>query len=259
MPTQAAEIPLRAKVKILGIDVDRISMADTVDLLESYLKGDVMHLVLTADASAVFMAANNPDVRSVFESADLVTADGAGVVWAANHLGAPVPERVSGVDLVERLFELSARGGYRIYCLGAADGVALNASQTLQTRFPGANVVGTHHGFYAADTELQIVEEIAATKPDILLVAMGIPRQEQFVIRNRERLNVKVAMGVGGSFDVFSGKVRRAPTFMRRLHVEWLWRLMQDPSKARRIAMLPKFMRDVRKQAKNENLHKDRR
>ena len=153
---------------------------------------------------------------------------------------------------------MSAKEGFKIFCIGAAPGIAQLAADMLKAKYPGSVVVGTQHGFFSKEEEPAIVDAIAASGADILLVAMGIPRQEEFVLRNMDRLPAKVAMGVGGSFDVFSGRVKRAPVWWRRFRLEWLWRLIQDPSKFRRVSMLPKFVQEVRRQARNEDLYENR-
>ena len=242
----------RSRVTILGIGIDRLTMAETIEKFREFLLESTPRLVLTADASSIYMASHRPDVREIFERADLVTADGSGVVWAAKKLGTPVQERVSGVELVDELFALSAKGGYRIYCLGASPGIAELAAARLMERHPGSIVVGSRDGYFKPEMDEDIAFEVAKTKPDILLVAMGLPRQEQFILKTQSIIQAKVSMGVGGSFDVFSGTVKRAPVFLQRMRLEWLWRVIQDPSKMHRIKCLPKFAREVRDEAKSK-------
>jgi N-acetylglucosaminyldiphosphoundecaprenol N-acetyl-beta-D-mannosaminyltransferase len=180
-------------------------------------------------------------LRELMLEADLITPDSFGVVWAAKRAGKPVEGRVSGVDLVDRICGLSARKGYRLFFLGAGPGVAELAAERLRLRHPGCNIVGTRNGFFPASDDSVVAEEVAAFRPDVLFVAMGIPRQEKFIRATQSIIRAKVAIGVGGSFDVFSGKTKRAPILIQRLNIEWLWRLLLNPKKFSKVMSLPKF------------------
>lgn len=230
------------RVTILGVPVDRVSMDQAVTALKKFLAGSEPKMVITADASGIIQAQDDPEYFEILQSADLVTPDSYGVVWAARRKGKPVAGRVSGVDLVDRLCRMSADKGYRVYLLGAAPGVAELAAERLRLRHPGCHIVGTRHGFFPADSDEVVAQEIADKKPDILLVAMGIPRQEKFIAATRDIIRAKVAMGVGGSLDVFSGRVRRAPRIVQRLRLEWLWRLILNPRKFSKVMFLPRFV-----------------
>jgi N-acetylglucosaminyldiphosphoundecaprenol N-acetyl-beta-D-mannosaminyltransferase len=175
------------------------------------------------------------------ECAVLVTPDGFGLLWAGKRLRQPFPERVSGVDLVEQLTRLSHEKGYRLYLLGAAPGVAERAAQNLLARYPNAQIVGVQHGYFTPADEPAIVAQVAAAQPDVLLVGMGMPRQEKWAWRHRDQLGAPVMIGVGGSFDVYGGVVKRAPQWLQRIGCEWLWRLIQDPRKIKKVRNLPRF------------------
>lgn len=229
------------QVHILGMPVDRLTMAETLKLLESFVAERKPHLVVTADAAGIVQAQSDPDWNAIFKSADLKTPDSIGVIWAAKRKGKPISERVSGVELVDRICALSADKGYRIYFLGAAPGVAELAAEKLRLKHPGCNIVGARHGFFPADSDTIVAQEVAAAKPDFLFVAMGIPRQEKFIRATQEIIKAPVAMGVGGSFDVFSGKTKRAPKLFQTIHLEWLWRLILNPKKIAKAKNLPKF------------------
>jgi N-acetylglucosaminyldiphosphoundecaprenol N-acetyl-beta-D-mannosaminyltransferase len=198
-------------------------------------------LVITADANAVLIALEDAEFRALMETAALVTPDGFGLLWAGRRLGQPFPERVSGVDLVERLTHLSHTKGYRLYLLGAAPGVAERAAQNLLACYPNAQIVGVQHGYFTSADEPAIVAQVAAAQPDVLLVGMGMPRQEKWAWRHRQQLGVPVMIGVGGSFDVYGGVVKRAPKWLQRVGGEWLWRLLQDPRKIKKVRNLPRF------------------
>lgn len=231
----------RDRVEILGIGVDRITMDQALARVESFIQEGGPHMVVTADSSGAYAQLTDPELREIMLTADLVTPDSFGIVWAAKRAKKPVSGRVSGVDMVDAICGLSARKGYRLFILGAAPGVAELAAERLQLRHPGCNIVGTRHGYFPASDDSLIAEEVAAFKPDVLFVAMGIPRQEKFIFATKEVIRAKVAIGVGGSFDVFSGKTKRAPMIIQKLNLEWLWRVLLNPKKFSKVSSLPKF------------------
>jgi N-acetylglucosaminyldiphosphoundecaprenol N-acetyl-beta-D-mannosaminyltransferase len=210
--------------------------------LEEFIRSGEPHMVVTADSSAIVIAAADEEFRRIVNSADLVTADSAGILWAARRLGCPLPERVSGVDLADQLCALCARSGHSVFLYGAAPSVAEAAAANLQARYPGLRIAGMAHGFLNDAEQQRLMETIHAARPQVLLVAMGIPRQEKWIYRNLARLGVPVAMGVGGSFDVFAGRVRRAPVWMQRRGLEWIYRLLSNPRKIAKVATLPRFV-----------------
>jgi len=226
---------------VLGVPVSLLNMDGTVDQIESLLADGGQGMVVTADSSGLAAAMSDPELRDIYLRSALATADSIGVVWALRRMGHRVG-RVSGVDLVDRLCALSAEKGYRVYFLGAAPGIAEMAAEKLRLRHPGCNIVGARHGFFPATDDEFVAREVAETKPDILFVAMGIPRQEKFIFKTQAITGAKVAMGVGGSLDVFSGQVKRAPRIIQRLHLEWAWRLLLNPKKISKVKMLPRFV-----------------
>jgi N-acetylglucosaminyldiphosphoundecaprenol N-acetyl-beta-D-mannosaminyltransferase len=233
------------RVTILGAPVDRVTMDAALALIVEFVKSGKPHIVVTADASGLAQAQSDPEHLEIIRNADLVTPDSVGVMWAAKRAGHPIPERVSGVDLVDRVCALSADKGYRVYFLGAAPGVAEQAAEKLRLRHPGCNIVGARHGYFPPDSDTVVAQEVAEAKPDILFVAMGIPRQEKFIKATQAIIGAKVAMGVGGSFDVFSGRAKRAPIVIQKLKLEWLWRLLANPKKIAKVKNLPRFVRMV--------------
>lgn len=248
MTVNGFEPPERDCLRILGVPIDRVTVNETLAQLEYFIASGRPHLVVTADATAVVIAQSSPEFMQLVESADLVTPDGNGILWAGKHKGTRFPERVSGVDIVAHVCELSAQKGYRLYFLGAAPGVAELAAQQLMAKYPGCNVVGTHHGYFGPENDAIVAKEVAATHPDVLFAAMGMPRQEQFIRSTEHIIGAKVSMGVGGSFDVFSGKTKRAPKSFQRLKLEWLWRLVLNPSKIAKVKLLPVFVMMVRRE-----------
>lgn len=231
----------RPRVPILGVGVDRLGMHEAIQLIQDFVESGEPHIVVTADAAGIVQSHSDPELAQIYADADLVTPDSVGVLWAAKRQGQPLPGRVSGVDLLDRICELSADKGYRLFFLGAAPGVAELAAERLRLKYPGCNIVGTRNGFFPADSDSIVAQEVAAARPDFLFVAMGIPRQEKFIRATQSIIKAKVAMGVGGSFDVFSGRTKRAPKAVQRLKMEWAWRLLLNPKKIAKAKNLPKF------------------
>ena len=220
--------------------VSVLGMEETVARLAALIEAGGTNVVATVDSYGLVLAQEDDELMSAYRSAALATADSSGVVWALGRKGEQV-ERVSGVDLVGRLCGLSSEHGYRVFLLGAEPGVAEQAAERLKLLHPGCNIVGTRHGFFPDEDSDVVAQEIAPHRPDVLLVAMGIPRQEKFIARTHKAIGAKISMGVGGSLDVFSGRAKRAPRFVQRLMLEWMWRLIQNPRKFHKVARLPKF------------------
>ncbi len=214
----------QSRVRILGVPVDRLTMDQTIDIIEGFIASREPHEIITADSSGIVLAQKDSEFFDILQRADLVTADSVGVIWAAKRKGRPIPERVSGVDIFAKLCSVSAEKGYRLYFLGSAPGVAETAAERCRLQCPGCNIVGTRNGYFPEESDEVVAQEVAAAKPDVVFVAMGMPRQEKFIHRTREIIRAPVAIGVGGTLDVYSGRVKRAPRFVQALRLEWLWR-----------------------------------
>ena len=228
-------------VRVLGVPFHRVDMAAAVATVAAFLDSDRPNLVVTANPETVMVAREDTHMAQVLEKAQLVVADGVGVVWAARRQGTPLPERVPGVELAEKLVAHCAQEGYRVYLLGGAPGVALAAAKRLGEKHPGLQVVGTAHGYFGAQEEEQVVAQIKQARPHLLLAGLGMPKQEKWLFQNLEGLAVPVAIGVGGSLDVFAEKVQRAPAVFRRLGLEWFYRLAKEPHRIGRMLSLPRF------------------
>ncbi|MEN6356808.1 MAG: WecB/TagA/CpsF family glycosyltransferase [Armatimonadota bacterium] len=229
-------------INILGIKVHRINMADALDAIKRFIASGKPHMIVTADASMVARAQDDIDLRDIINKADLITPDGSGIIKGAKILGAPLIERVSGVDLAREICRMSAEDGFSVFFLGAEPGIAEAAADNLAKSYPGMNVAGTHDGYFKPDRDPQIAGLVKESGAQALLVAMGIPRQEKFIKRYMSDMGISVAIGVGGSFDVFSGKVKRAPIWFQNHGLEWAYRLAKDPSKFSKVSVLPKFL-----------------
>ena len=228
-------------VTILGLRVDRVSVSETLSAIDRFIQERTPHTIVTADASMAVIARRDPELHAIVEGADLVTPDGAGILLASRLLGVPVRYKVSGVDLVMRLCALSSGKGYRLFFLGAAPGVAAEAAAKAVAKWPGTHIVGVCDGYFTPEQEPSVLAQIKAAAPDIVMVAFGIPKQEKWIARHKAALGVPVFMGIGGSFDVLSGRVKRAPLFMQRFGFEWLYRLIQNPKKISKVMTLPQF------------------
>jgi len=230
------------KIEILGVGINVLTMDQAVQTVRRWLSEPEKRMIFTVNPEIIMLAKEDAAFRHTLNQADMVTADGIGVVMAAKKLGRPLPERVAGYDLQLRLF---AETEASYYFLGAAEGVAAEAAQKIMAKYPKAKVLGTHNGYFK-DVE-EIAEDINRCAPDVLLVGLGAKKQEEFIARCRDRLDAKIFIGVGGSFDGFSGRVKRAPQFFIRLHLEWFYRLLKQPSRWRRMLKLPQFLRAVKK------------
>ncbi len=233
------------KIDILGVKVDSITMQDAVAQIETYIKEKAQVLIATANAEMIMRATQDTELQAVLNGAAMVVPDGAGTVWAARHLGHPMPERVAGYDLAQNLMHEAPKNGYRIFFFGSAPGVAEKAKRKAEALYPGIQIVGVRDGFFTAKDEQEIIAEIKAAQPDLLLVALGVPKQEKWLWAHREELQIPVAIGVGGTLDVMAGVMKRAPLWMQKAKLEWLFRGMLQPKRAGRLMALPKFVLKV--------------
>ncbi|MCX8053199.1 MAG: WecB/TagA/CpsF family glycosyltransferase, partial [Armatimonadetes bacterium] len=229
-------------VDILGVKVHQIDMAEAVEIVRGFVASGKPHMVVTADSSMVVLARKDGEFQRLVNSADLVTPDSSGILLAARLLGRPIKERVSGCDLSIEICRIAAQDGFPIYLLGGKPGVAEEAARRLVEMFSGLRIAGTQHGYFEPSQEAEIVAQVKTSGAKILLVGMGIPRQERFIRDHIAELGVCVAMGVGGTLDVISGKVKRAPAWMQRHGLEWLHRLVMNPRKLSKVATLPQFL-----------------
>ena len=237
------------RVTMLDIPVDRITYQGWMATVERWVQADDRaHQVCTVNPEFVMMAQRDPNFRHILQRADLCIADGVGLLWAARRLAQPLPERVTGSDGVFVIAETAARLGWRLYLLGAAEGVAEQAAQVLVDQYAQLQIAGTYSGSPSGEEEADIVARINAAQADVLLVAYGATAQDKWIARNLPRLHVSMAMGVGGAFDFVAGIVPRAPAVMQRYGLEWLYRLYRQPWRWRRMLRLPRFVVSILRQ-----------
>jgi N-acetylglucosaminyldiphosphoundecaprenol N-acetyl-beta-D-mannosaminyltransferase len=251
MSTQVSVTPQHSSpesIYVLGIRVDRLTQEQALDRMVQIIvqrrsseNQNPCQQIITVNPEFVMAAQRAADFRQAINAASLVVADGAGVVWATRYLKAPTPERITGVDTLVALSRRSAESGYRLYLLGAAPGIAEEAAARLQSLAPGVQIVGTYSGSPAPAEEEAIIKRVGEAQADVLCVAYGAPAQELWIYRNLARLPVALAVGVGGAYDFISGRQQRAPRFMQRAGLEWLYRLYREPWRWRRMLALPRF------------------
>ena len=229
-------------VEILGVRVDSLSMEECLEKVKQAVLSGASIRIVTANPELIYKAAADNKLRQLVNSADLVVADGVGVLWAARQLGHGLPERVTGIDLVLRILEEANKHGWRIFLLGSKPGVAEKAVLNQQKKYSKI-VFGCHHGYFTAEQQPLLLKRIENFEPDILLVGMGAPKQEYWTAANGGL--ARVSIGVGGTFDVLAGLVKRAPVFVRNLKLEWLYRLLTQPSRLKRQAILPLYVARV--------------
>lgn len=239
---------------ILQLPVHPLTMEEALGIIIQQVEAEgAPFLVFTPNPELLMTAQGDEDLQQVLSSAHLFLPDGFGILLAARFLGYPLQERVTGMDLVQKLLHRAEALGFSFFFLGGRPGVVEKAVEKLKGTHPSLQVVGGHHGFFPRDQEEEIVGYINTKKPQILLVGMGAPRQEGFLYRNRERLSIQVGITVGGSLDVLSGELKRAPDWMIRCNIEWLFRLIQEPSRWRRMLALPKFLYLVLQERREKN------
>jgi N-acetylglucosaminyldiphosphoundecaprenol N-acetyl-beta-D-mannosaminyltransferase len=228
--------------RILGVRVHNVTWEQTLAHVEIFIASRQPHHVVTVNPEFIMAAQRDPEFLSILNRADLALPDGIGLLWAGRWLGQPFQERVTGSDFVPRFAALAARRSYRPFFLGAAPGIAEQAAEKLAQQHPGFRVANCYAGSPDPAEEDAIVLRVRESQPDALFVAYGAPAQDYWIARNLARLEVPVAMGVGGTFDFIAGVVPRAPRWMQRLGLEWLFRLMRQPWRWRRQVALVRFV-----------------
>ncbi len=228
-------------VTLFGVEVSKMGMRQTVEYLVDAVRRRRATHVVTANPIMFMTGFEDERFMRMLRNADLVVPDGAGLVWAARRLGKPVAERVAGFDLVQELFRVGAEEGWKVYLLGTTQELIEAARDRIQEKHPGLRIVGCRNGFFGPDEDDEVVRHIAEAAPDLLLVGRATWTQDPWIAQHHQRLNVPVMIGVGGSFDVMSGNLKRAPRWMQKMGLEWFHRLLLQPTRWRRMLVLPKF------------------
>ena len=222
---------MQRRREFLGAPMHALSMAETIGLAEESMRTRTPLLHTVVNVAKLVTMKNNAELREDVASADVINVDGTGVLWGARLLGVAIDERVAGVDVMTEMFALCASKGYRPFLLGAEQQVLDDMAAELARRYPDLVIAGLQNGYFAAEQEADVIAAINASGADCLFVALPTPRKERFLKRYRSELLPSFVMGVGGSFDVFAGKVARAPVLIQRLGLEWLFRVVQEPGR----------------------------
>lgn len=234
------------KETILGVEVNTENYDELIPKVFQNIEDKKKSLVVAINPEKLMKAKEDPELKALLNRAEFQIPDGIGVIIASKLKKGSISSRITGIDMMDRIVREAARTGHAIFLYGAKPGVADKAAQQLKQTYPNLIVAGTQDG-YESDSS-KIIESINEAKPDILFVAMGSPRQEQWIEQNRDNLYPTIYQGVGGSFDVLAGNVKRAPAAFQRLGAEWLYRLLKEPSRLKRQMNLPKFLFEVFKQ-----------
>jgi len=242
MVAAADDVPT---VRLFGVRIARLDMEQCAAHLARAVESGRPHQVVTVNPIMLMAGLDDPSYMRILKEAEFVVPDGAGAVWAARFIGDPVPERVPGIDLMHRLLAIGQQRGWRAYLLGADPETIRTAWENLRARYPGMHFAGYHHGYFGEEQDRDVIAAIRDARPDLLFVGRSAATQEPWIYKYKRELGVPVMMGVGGSFDVIAGKVERAPGWMQRAGLEWLYRLIREPSRWRRMLALPRFVATV--------------
>ncbi|MBR3576987.1 MAG: WecB/TagA/CpsF family glycosyltransferase [Clostridia bacterium] len=234
-------------VNILGVNISSANVSEAAQMiLDSFSSGKKIS-VFTPNSEIILSAYKDENFKNIINSASLCTADGIGVIYASKIFGTPIPERCSGYDISLELIKQMSKTGSSVYLFGASPGVAETAKKKIEEANPGINIVGYHDGYFDAEEEKNIINDINEKKPNLLFVCLGSPKQEKWIYDNLDKLDINAALGLGGCLDVYAGNVKRAPKIFIKLGLEWFYRLIKEPKRFFRMLALPKFMLTVLK------------
>lgn len=224
-----------SRIKFMSIEIDNITMDEAINAMDELVRAKNNSYVVTPNVDHLVRLEKDEEFHKCYEDAALSIADGKPLIWISKLYNNPIKEKISGSDVFPRLCELAQKKGYKMFFLGAAEGVAAKAADNLRQKYPGINIVGTYspeYGFEKDESKVrQIVEIVKETSPDILIVALGAPKQEKFMYKYRDELNVPLSLGLGASIDFEAGNVKRAPKWMSNAGLEWLYRIFQEPKR----------------------------
>jgi len=236
---------MRKVVNIAGINIDDITMEQAVERVYEFIDSNENHSIYTPNAEIMMEGITNKNINRVLNTADMLVADGAGVVLASKILGRTVAQKVSGVDLAKKLLSSTSKRPIKFFLFGGSPGIAEKAHANIICDYPAAQVVGTRNGFFTADDEEEIIDQINKSGAEVLFVCLGAPKQELWIDTNKNKLQVKACLGLGGTINILSGTVNPSPDFFRNNGLEWLHRLYKEPRRFKRMLRLPKFILHV--------------
>lgn len=235
-----------SRMKFMNTEIDNLNMHETLMAIDRIIKEDRSAYVVTPNVDHIVQLESDKELQDVYRNASLILTDGKPLVWISKWYGTPIKEKISGSDLFPKICKLAARKGYKMFFLGAAEGVADEAAKNLKKRYKNLEVVGTYsppYGFEHDSNELKKIHDmITDAKPHILIVGLGCPKQEKFMYHHCRELNVPISFGLGASFDFEAGRIKRAPKWMADHGLEWLFRITQDPKR-----LIKRYLIDDRK------------
>ncbi|WP_374357600.1 WecB/TagA/CpsF family glycosyltransferase [Pseudoduganella danionis] len=220
---------MNQRVTMMGCEMDNLSMEETLQTVEGFIASGKPHQHVVVNVDKLVKASRDAELRRIINECALINIDGMPVVWAARMLGIPIKERVAGVDLFEALMQRSSQKQWRVYLLGAREEVVSAVKQVYEKKYPGLIIAGYRNGYWKPEEEAGVVDAITAARADLLFVAISSPKKEHFLGQYQAQMRIPFAMGVGGTFDVAVGRVKRAPVWMQRSGLEWFYRFLQEP------------------------------
>lgn len=232
------------KVNILGIRIDNLTESECIDIIKQTLKKKQNTKIFTPNPSIALKARKDEKMQNIINSADILIADGIGIVQASKILKDPLPQRIAGIDIGEKILEIANDEHLSLFLLGGTKNTVTTAAKKLKERYTNINIAGTHHGFFDINCEYnqKLVNYINISRPDIIFVCMGYPKQEMWIFQNSNKIpSLKLSIGLGGSLDVWSKKIKRAPLSFRKLNLEWLWRMIIQPKRFLNFKDIPCF------------------
>lgn len=235
---------MRNTVRILGIDIDNINIDEAGNLTKELIEksNKTCKVVVAPNTEFIMMAQKDEEFYRILQNADLATPDSVGVMIGGKLQKKPFKQRIPGQSYFRKILEIGEKEGWSFYMLGGKDEVPKLATENIKKIYPNLNVVGYHEGFFEKDSEEKVIEEINNLQPNVLFVAMGAPLQEKWINKNKDKLKVDIAAGQGGTFDYEAGKIKRAPQIVQKMCIEWLWRLILQPSRIKRMIVLPIYL-----------------
>lgn len=219
------------RIEMMGCQIDNLSMEETLQTVEGFIKTGQPHQHVVVNVDKLVKASRDSELRRIINECALINVDGMPVVWASRLLGKPLKERVAGVDLFEALMRRAADRGWRVFLLGAREEVVSEVKRLYELKYPGLTVAGYRNGYWKSEDEPGVVELIKHARADLLFVAISSPKKEHFLGKYQAEMKIPFAMGVGGTFDVAVGKVKRAPVWMQKVGLEWFFRFLQEPTR----------------------------
>jgi len=235
---------MRDTITILGVPIDRVTRDEAGTITENLIKqsNKSCKMVFAPNVEFIMMAQKDEEFFHLLKESSLSTPDSIGVIIGAKLQKKSFKERIPGQSYFRKIIELSNEKGYSIYLLGGKSGIPEKAKENLEKQFPNVNIVGVHHGYFDANEEKEVIQEINSLQPNVLFVALGAPKQEKWIKEHRHELKVDVATGQGGTYDYEAGRIKRAPVFIQKIGMEWLWRLIREPSRIKRQMVLPVYL-----------------